>query len=52
MGLAALGAIFTGLIGNYIALSRLLRSMSEDGMLSGGSASWMRIRCRAMRSSA
>ena len=32
LGLAALGGIFTGLIGNYIALSRLLRSMSEDGM--------------------
>ena len=33
LGAAALGAIFTGLIGNYIALSRLLCSMSRDGML-------------------
>ena len=33
LGAAALSAIFTGLIGNYIALSRLLRSMAEDGML-------------------
>ena len=32
LGLAALGAIFTGLIGNYIALSRLLSSMSDDGL--------------------
>ncbi len=32
LGTAALGAIFTGLIGNYIALSRLLNSMSEDGL--------------------
>jgi len=31
LGIAALGAIFTGLIGNYIALSRLLTSLSEDG---------------------
>lgn len=35
LGVAALGGIFTGLIGNYIALSRLLTSMSDDGMLSG-----------------
>ena len=35
LGFAALGAILTGLIGNYIALSRLLRALSEDGMLSG-----------------
>ena len=35
LGVAALCAIFTGLIGNYIALSRLLRAMSDDGMLSG-----------------
>ena len=35
MGVAALGAILTGLVGNTIALSRLLCAMSEDGMLSG-----------------
>ena len=35
LGLAALAAIFTGLVGNYIALSRLLRNLSEDGMLPG-----------------
>jgi len=35
LGTAALCGIFTGLIGNYIALSRLLRTLSEDGMLSG-----------------
>ncbi|WP_295157302.1 amino acid permease [uncultured Ruminococcus sp.] len=33
LGAAALGAIFTGLIGNYIALSRLLCSLSEDGLI-------------------
>ena len=33
LGLAALGGIFTGLIGNYIALSRLVCSMTEDKML-------------------
>ncbi len=33
MGIAALGAILTGLVGNTIALSRLLRTLSEDGML-------------------
>ena len=32
LGVAALGAIFTGLIGNYIALSRLLNSLSDDGL--------------------
>ena len=32
LGIAALGAIFTGLIGNFITLSRLLRTMSDDGM--------------------
>ncbi|SEF85296.1 Signal transduction histidine kinase [Eubacterium ruminantium] len=32
LGAAALGAIFTGLIGNYIALSRLLNTLSEDGL--------------------
>ncbi len=35
LGVAAFCAIFTGLIGNYIALSRLLCSLSEDGMLPG-----------------
>ncbi len=33
LGVAALCGIFTGLIGNYIALSRLLTSLAEDGML-------------------
>ncbi|MBO4385090.1 MAG: amino acid permease [Clostridia bacterium] len=33
IGVAALFGIFTGLIGNYIALSRLIRSLSEDRML-------------------
>ena len=32
LGVAALGAIFTGLVGNYIALSRLLTSLSRDGL--------------------
>ena len=32
LGVAALGAIFTGLIGNYIALSRLLASLSDDDL--------------------
>ncbi len=32
LGVSALGAIFTGLIGNYIALSRLLCSLSDDGL--------------------
>ncbi len=35
LGVAALCGIFTGLIGNYIALSRLIRSLSQDGMLPG-----------------
>ena len=35
LGVAALCAIFTGLIGNFVALSRLLRALSEDGMLPG-----------------
>ena len=35
LGVASLGAIFTGIIGNYIALSRLICSMSDDGLLSG-----------------
>ena len=32
LGVAALGAIFTGLIGNYIALSRLMDTLSGDGL--------------------
>ena len=35
LGIAAIGAIFTGIIGNYIALSRLINSMSEDKIISG-----------------
>lgn len=35
LGIAALCAIFTGLIGNYIALSRLLSALSGDGLLPG-----------------
>ena len=35
LGIAALGAIMTGLIGNYIALSRLLRTLSDDGLFPG-----------------
>ena len=33
LGVAALCGIFTGLIGNYVALSRLLRVLSQDGMM-------------------
>ena len=33
LGVAALCGIFTGLIGHFIALSRLLVSMAEDGLL-------------------
>ncbi len=33
LGLASLGGIVTGLIGNYIALSRLITALSEDGLL-------------------
>ena len=33
LGLTALGAIITGLIGNYIASSRLLYAMAEDKLL-------------------
>ena len=33
LGFAAVGAIFTGIIGNTIALSRLLCNMAEDGLL-------------------
>ena len=35
LGVAAVCAIFTGIIGNYVALSRLLRSMAEDRLLPG-----------------
>ena len=35
LGVAAMGAMFTGIIGNYIALSRLLSSMSNDGLSFG-----------------
>ena len=35
LGVAAVCAIFTGIIGNYIALSRLLRSVAEDNFLPG-----------------
>ena len=35
LGIAALCGIFTGLIGNYIALSRLLCALSEDDMVPG-----------------
>ena len=35
LGVAALCGIFTGLIGNYIALSRLLTSLAEDRLLPG-----------------
>ena len=33
LGLAALCGIITGLVGNYVALSRLLRALTKDGML-------------------
>lgn len=35
LGVAALCAIFTGIIGNYIALSRLIATMTSDGVFSG-----------------
>ena len=35
IGIAAFCAIFTGLIGSFFALSRLLQSMAEDGLLPG-----------------
>ena len=35
LGICALCGIFTGLIGNYVALSRLLSAVSEDGLLPG-----------------
>ena len=33
LGIAALGGIGTGLVGNYVALSRLLSAMAEDEMV-------------------
>ena len=36
LGLAALCAMFTGLVGNFIALSRLVRELAADGMLPEG----------------
>ena len=33
LGVAAFSAIYTGIIGNFIALSRLLQALSKDGML-------------------
>ncbi len=33
LGIAALGGILTGLVGNYVALSRLMYTLAEDGML-------------------
>ncbi|MBR0308994.1 MAG: amino acid permease [Mogibacterium sp.] len=39
LGIAALCGIFTGLIGNYIALSRLIHSMSKDGLINGKAGS-------------
>ena len=35
IGTASICGIFTGLIGNYVALSRLITAISEDGMLPG-----------------
>ena len=35
LGLAAIGAIFTGIIGNYVALSRLIATLSGDKLFSG-----------------
>ena len=35
LGIAVCGGILTGLIGNYIAASRLMYSMAEDGILPG-----------------
>ena len=35
LGVAALCAIFTGLIGNYVALSRLLAAVADDGLFMG-----------------
>ena len=33
LGLASLGGIITGLVGHYVALSRLLIALADDGML-------------------
>jgi signal transduction histidine kinase/CheY-like chemotaxis protein len=38
LGLAALCGIFTGLIGNYVALSRLLVVLAKDGIIRGNVA--------------
>ena len=35
LGIAALGAVLTGMVGNTIALSRLMVSLSRDGMMPG-----------------
>ena len=35
LGVAALCGMFTGLIGNFIALSRLMSSLADDGMVMG-----------------
>ncbi len=35
LGCAALAGMFTGLLGNYIALSRLLSALADDGMING-----------------
>ena len=35
LGVAALCGVFTGLIGNYVALSRLFRVLAQDGVLAG-----------------
>ena len=35
IGITVLGAIFTGILGNYVAASRLLYAMAEDRMLPG-----------------
>ncbi len=38
LGVAALAGIFTGIIGNYIALSRLIGAVAKDGLLPKGLA--------------
>ena len=35
LGVAALCGMFTGLLGNYIALSRLVSALADDGMVKG-----------------
>ena len=35
LGVAALCGMFTGLLGNYIALSRLMSALADDGMIMG-----------------